>query len=643
MAAIMFTDMIGYTALGQKNETLSLALVEEQAKLIRSILSRHGGREIKTIGDAFMVEFPNAVDAVRCAYDIQRAVREFNLSLAPDKRIHLRIGLHLGEVIESHGDIAGDAVNVASRIESLAEDGGICLTQQVYDHVRNKVDFHLASLGRRSLKNVAESIEIYRVALPWEEARLPVQLDPKRIAVLPFVNMSPDPNDSYFADGITEEVISTVSNIGGLSVISRTSIMGYKGTTKKVGEIGSELKAGSVLEGSFRKAGSKIRVTTQLIDVNNDSHVWTQAYDRELDDIFAIQTDIANQVAEALKVRILPDERLQIERVPTRNTEALSLYLKGRYYWNERTKESVGKAVKYFEEAVKRDPKFALAYSGIADCYSIYGAFGWLKPEDAFPRSKEYAMRALEIDPILAEPHTTLGDVLNSYEGKWEESEAEFKRALELKPNYSLAHMWYGLLLSFLRKFDEAREQFNLAVALDPLSRVGAINKASVPAASGRPKDAISELETALEKDPDFAYVHSALGWTYHLDSRSEDGIRELEKSVEMTGGDLGLKVDLVCALGFSGRMDEAVNILKEVQEAAKVEYVSKMKLAQAHFAIGKNDDAFNLLEEALNDHSLFTQGSSYLSDMMFDPWFAQVRKDPRWDAFAMRLKVPQP
>jgi adenylate cyclase len=471
---------------------------------------------------------------------------------------------------------------------------------------------------------------------------MPVQLDPKRIAILPFVNMSPDPNDSYFADGITEEVVSTVSSIGGLSVISRTSIMGYKGTTKKVGEIGGELKVGSVLEGSFRKAGSKIRVTTQLIDVNSDSHVWTQVYDHELDDIFAIQTDIAKQVAEALKVRILPDEKLQIERVPTRQTEALSLYLKGRYYWNERTKESVDKAVKYFEEAVKRDPKFALAYSGIADCYTIYGAAGWLKPEDAFPRSKKYATKALEIDPTLAEPHVTLADVLNSYEGKWEESEAEFKRALELKPNYSLAHMWYGLLLMFLRRFNEAREQFHLAVALDPLSRVGALNLASVSAASGRPKDTISELETAMELDPDFAYLHSALGWTYHLDSRTEDGISELKKAVEMTGGDLGLKVDLACALGFSGRMEEATTIRKEVQEAAKVKYVSNMKLAQAHFAIGKNDDAFNLLEEALKDHSLFTQGSSYLSDLMFDPWFAQVRKDPRWDAFVKRLRIPQ-
>jgi len=279
----MFTDMVGYTALGQKNESLSIVLVEEQRRVIRPILTKHAGREIKTIGDAFLVEFPNAVDAVRCAYDIQRAVREFNLSLASDKRIHLRVGVHVGEVVESQGDILGDSVNVASRIEPLAEDGGVCITRPVYDLVKNKVDIPLSSMGQKSLKNVAEPMEVYKMVLPWEKETMssPAQLNKNRVAILPFVNMSPDPNDEYFADGITEEMISTVSGISGLSVISRTSVMGFKGTTKKITEIGNELGAGSILEGSFRKAGNKVRVTAQLIDVGRDSHVWAQNYDRD--------------------------------------------------------------------------------------------------------------------------------------------------------------------------------------------------------------------------------------------------------------------------------------------------------------------------------------------------------------------------
>jgi adenylate cyclase len=260
LAAIMFTDMVGYTALGQKNESLSIALVDEQRRLIRPILIKHNGREVKTIGDGFLVEFSSAMDAVRCAYDIQRTLREFNISQQSDERITLRIGLHVGDVVESQGDISGDAVNIASRIQSLAEDGGVCVTRQVYDQVQNKFDLPLKSLGNRSLKNVNVPLDVYKMVLPWEQEQKAAasDLDASRVAVLPFANMSPDPGDSYFADGITEEIIPTLSGVSGLNVISRTSVMGYKGTTKRVKEIGGELEAGSVLEGSFRKAGNKI-------------------------------------------------------------------------------------------------------------------------------------------------------------------------------------------------------------------------------------------------------------------------------------------------------------------------------------------------------------------------------------------------
>ena len=333
----MFTDMVGYTALGQRNESLSLALVEEQRKLIRPILARHNGREIKTIGDAFLVEFLSALDAVRCAYDIQRAVREFNISLPEERRVHLRVGVHLGDVVESGGDISGDAVNVASRIEPLAEDGGVCVTRQVYDHVQNKLELKLVSLGVKPLKNVSMPIEVYKMMMPWSvETSAPSnQPDKKRIAVLPFANMSPDPNDQYFADGITEEIISIVSGISGLSVISRTSVMGYKGTTKKLGEIGRELDVGSILEGSFRKAGNRIRITTQLIDVVGDKHLWAQNYDKNLDDIFAVQSEIAEKVAGELKIRLVESEKRTLEKKPTENIEAYSNFLRGRELYRE--------------------------------------------------------------------------------------------------------------------------------------------------------------------------------------------------------------------------------------------------------------------------------------------------------------------
>src|SRR6266705_2283073 len=239
----MYIDMVGYTALGQRNEFLSVALVEEQRKLVRPILVRHNGREVKTMGDAFLVEFSSALDATMCAYDIQRAAREFNFSLFPEKRIHLRVGVHLGDVVESAGDISGDAVNVASRIESLATDGGVCITRQVYDSVQNKFELGLKSLGMKSLKNVEKPMEVYKMEMPWDDSRSysPARVDTKRIAVLPFANMSPEPSDEYFADGMTEELIDRLSQLRELRVIARTSVMHYKKKEKSASEIGKEL------------------------------------------------------------------------------------------------------------------------------------------------------------------------------------------------------------------------------------------------------------------------------------------------------------------------------------------------------------------------------------------------------------------
>ncbi len=340
LVAIMYTDMVGYTALGQRNETLSLALLEEQRKLVRPILTKHNGREVKTMGDAFLVEFPSALDAARCAYNIQRATREFNATKYSDQRLHLRIGVHLGDVVESEGDISGDTVNVASRIESLAEDGGVCLTRQVYDHIENKFDLPFASLGNKSLKNVSKPVEVFSMVMPWtKESLTELQSGKNRIAVLPFANLSPDPVDEYFADGMTEELIDRLSQVKELKVIARTSVMSYKKKEKKASEIGKELGVGSLIEGSIRKAGNKIRIAVQLIDGMNEEHLWSSRYDRNLDDIFAVQTDIAEKVTGELRIQLLESEKHLLEKRPTEDTEAYTIYLKGTQSGGNRTED----------------------------------------------------------------------------------------------------------------------------------------------------------------------------------------------------------------------------------------------------------------------------------------------------------------
>src|SRR5881296_2566383 len=369
----MFTDIVDYTIMSQKNETLALTLLEEHRQILRPAFARRGGREVKTIGDGFLVEFPSALEAVRCALEIQQLMKERNQSVPSESKILLRVGVHLGDVEHRNGDVYGDAVNTASRVQSLAEPGGVSITQQVFDHVRNNEEFRTVALGQNQLKNVQTPTEVYRVLPSTERTKLTTNeaLEPRRVAALPLAIISSDQQDEYFADGLTEEIINTLSTIPGLRVFARTSVMKYKQVNKSVGEIGRELKVGSILEGSVRKAGGRLRITIQLIDVGSEAPIWAQKYDRELEDVFKIQTDIAVRVAEALKVQLLRENRKLIEQKAPEDIAAYVLYLRGRYYWSKRTREDLEMAISYFGEAIQKDPNYALAHAGMADCYTL--------------------------------------------------------------------------------------------------------------------------------------------------------------------------------------------------------------------------------------------------------------------------------
>lgn len=565
----MFTDMVGYTALGQKDESLSVALVDEQRKLIRPILTRHNGSEVKTMGDAFLVEFPDALDAVRGAYDIQRATREFNISLPQDSRIHLRIGIHLGDVIESDGDISGDAVNIASRIEPLAEDGGICLTRQVFDQIHNKFDLALTSLGTQPLKNVSNPIEIFKMVMPWSTAaEAPARPDLHRIAVLPFSNMSPDPNDLYFADGMTEELISTVSRIGGLKVIARTSVMGYKESSKKIGEIARELGVGNVLEGSVRKAGNKVRVTAQLIDAKSGDYMWSEAYDRNFEDIFAIQKDIARNVADALKVRLLTREPQQFHR-STESTEAYTHYLKGRYFWNQKELEGLNKALKEFENAVQQDPGFALAYAGVADTHHMLGRNGHIAPKYEYPKAIENAQKAIALDPLLPDPHVTLAAIKQEYEWRWREAEQEFKDAIALNPSNPIAHSWYALCLGHMGRIQEGIAEATRGQELDPLSPRAHCAASEEYLFARRFDDAIAAAEKSLEISSNFAYALVCRAYAYVEMKKFDSAIADFLEA-ERQYGARAIMGRLGHAYAVSGRKSEATKILEELTSESK-------------------------------------------------------------------------
>lgn len=610
----MYTDMVGYTALGQRNESLSLALVEEQRKLTRPILNRHNGREVKTIGDAFLIEFPSALDSARCAYDIQRAIREFNISLPEDRRVHLRIGVHLGDVVESEGDISGDAVNVASRIEALAEDGGVCLTRQVYDHVQNKFELPLASLGSKFLKNVSMPLEVYKMVLPWSEKRtMPsTQLDKKRIAVLPFANISPDQADEYFADGMTEELISTISRISGLHVISRTSVMQYKSGSKNIEEIGKELGAGSVIEGSVRKSSNSVRITVQLIDVQTDEHLWSEKYDRKLEDVFAVQSDIATRVADSLRVQLLKGEKKQIERIATTDTEAHNLYFKGRYFWRQRTDEGLSRAINCFRLAVERDPNYALGYSGLADCYVASAVYSHSSHKDMFLKQRNAALRAVEIDETLAEAHVSLAISL-SWGGEYTEAEKEFRQAVELNPNYSTAHHWYAQMLAVTDRCEEAILEAEKGRELDPLSPTTFMTVGFVLSFAGQTEKVIAELENYLEIDSTYLPTNLWLGLAYLEKSKFEEGIELIRSTI--THLPIG-KPALAYAYARAGMKREAIQQTAELEKTAKDGY-DLAAIAGIYLALEMKEEASHWLEKATM--SGITE-SGFL--FRFYPWF---------------------
>jgi adenylate cyclase len=461
-------------------------------------------------------------------------------------------------------------------------------------------------------------------AKPQESKTGQAVLDTHRIAVLPFVNMSPDPADEYFADGVTEEIISTVSEISGLRVISRTLVMGYKGTTKKVEEIGRELKAGSVLEGSFRKAGNRIRVTTQLINVANDEHLWAQNYDRNLDDIFAVQSDIAKQVAEALRVRILSPEKEHIEKKPTQSTNAYSLYLRGRYHWNKRGLQDLKKAMECFELAVHEDPGFALGYVGQADCAALLGSSWNIDQEENLAKAKTMLEKALQLDPALAEAHTTFG--LVHYEGyDLRKAEEELRKAIELKPSYATAHQWYSMVLRSELRWDEALKEIEKAVELDPLSAI-IINNLGLYYYSRRDlQKAAEKFRTAVELGLEGA--HTFLFWAYGMMKMYDQMEKEAEayaRFFQDIAPRIRALIDAYRAY-LKGDKETVRRLLPELEAHPKETGSDATDIAGFHFFLGDVDKGFEWLERA------YSKRESLLLDIQWDWFFDGVHTDPRY------------
>ncbi len=624
----MFTDLVGFTSLTQANEQQALKLLDTHYRLLRPVFAQHRGREIKTIGDSFLIEFESALDATNCAIDVQRRIREYNSSARELDRFSLRIGVHLGDVVHAGDDVLGDAINIASRIEPLAEPGGVCISEQVYAQVRNKVPQSFSKLAPVDLKNVTYPVDVYKVELPWERAAPPTERPAletsRRLAVLPLANMSADPQDEFFADGLTEEIISELSKVPGLRVIARTSVMRYRGTTKGVSEIGKELRIGTVLEGSVRRAGNRIRVTAQLIDVGTEEHLWSEKYDRELVDVFAIQTEIAKEVSTALHLALPPTPATR--RRPPLNLNAYKAYLRGRYLWNRRSDEQVRAALTSFEEALRLDPQFAEASSGIADCYSILVDRGSIPSSEGAPKATAAAERAIQLDETNAEAHASLALLLDR-EYRWAEAEREYERAIQLNPGYASAHQWYYMHLMARGRRDQAAGELDRAEEADPLSPVILFHRACHTWIVGTDEATMASFTRAAEVGGDLDFL-GFYRLVFYASRSMRAEARELGDKVTAAGYRPYGVVTPVMIQAVLGQREEAYRALDELMESAKAQFVPSFGIAWTYGVLGDADRFFEWLPRVADE-----RGRSPFEFVSL-PLFEKLRGDPRFQEY---------
>jgi TolB-like protein/Flp pilus assembly protein TadD len=459
-----------------------------------------------------------------------------------------------------------------------------------------------------------------------EEAKLPA----KSIAVLPFENLSGNPENAYFTDGIQEEILTRLAKIADLKVISRTSTARYKSSPDNLPQIAKQLGVSNILQGSVQRAADQVRVTVQLINATTDAHLWAETYDRKFIDIFAVESDIATTIAETLQAKLTGSEKTAIAKRPTMNSEAYELYLKGRFFWNKRTGPDLRKAIDYFKQAIDKDPKYALAYAGLADSYALLSAYGAGSPQESFPSAKTAAQKALELDDTLAEAHTSLGQILLSYDLDLAGSTKEFERAIALNPNYATAHHWYGSGPPLaVGEFDRAIAELRRAQQLDPLSLIINADLGFGLIVARRYDEAIAQLRKTIEMDPRFYYAHWNLGVALELKGELREALAEYKKAAELDDDPIVLGL-IARAYAKLGERDQAVKLLAQLQQLAAHRYVPFGTFAGVYIALGEKDKAIDYLERAYRDHAL--------SGIKVDPMLDPLRGDPRFEALVQKV-----
>jgi len=682
---VLFIDIVGYSKLLINEQSDQIQKLKEIVRGTEQFRQAEAEGKLLRLptGDGGALVFRNTPEApVLCALEISKALKSH-----PELRV--RMGIHSGPVNEvtdlnEHANIAGAGINIAQRVMDCGDAGHILLSKRVADDLEQYPRWRpcLHELGECEVKHgqKVSVVNLYDDQFgnsqtpekfgktreqqaanaaasrpPRKDLAIPVvaviviasavallyftqlrnrgSIAPqKSIAVLPFENLSADPGNAYFAEGIQDEILTRLAKIADLKVISRTSTQHYKSAPENLPEIAKQLGVANVLEGSVQKSGDAVRVTVQLIRAFSDSHLWAETYDRKLIDTFGVESDVAQKIASSLEAKLTGLEQRAIAARPTENTEAYQLYLKGRFFWNKRTGQGLKVALDYFQRAVAADPNYAAAYAGVGDTCMLIPLFSAGTPKEYFPKAKAAARRAIALDDTNAEGHAALANLV-FLEMNFTEAEKEFRRAIELNPNYATAHHWYGnSLLASLGRFDAAIAEGKRSVELDPLSLINNADLGSTLMMARRYDEAIAQLQRTLALDANFYYAHWNLGEVLYYKGDLAGCIRECEKarSLEEDPEALGL---LAQAYIKTGRKAEGLKILAELNETARRSYVRPELFAMIYAALGDKSKAIRLLEDEYQNRDGFD-----LPGIKTDPRLDPLRDEPRFQELLAKV-----
>ncbi|WP_421773358.1 TPR end-of-group domain-containing protein [Gracilimonas sp.] len=637
LAAIMFADIVGYSKMMQDNEEKAKALRDRQRSVIEKYLLKYHGQVMQYYGDGTLIMFGSALDAVTCAKEIQAELRN-------EPAVPLRIGIHIGDVVYDDEGIYGDAVNVAARVQSLGITGSVMISGKVFDEIKNHPGIRVEAFGEHELKNIYIPMSIYALADRGLEVPKQSYIEEltgssqKSIAVLPFSNFSPNEDNDYFSDGITEEIINTLTKVKDLRVASRTSVFAYKNVTKDIRDIGKELNVTTVLEGSVRKAGDRIRVTAQLINADDGFHIWSENFDGEMKDIFTVQDEIALKIVTRLEDSFTELERGRLYESSTQNIDAYNYYLQGLFYWNKRSPEAVKKAIKFFEKAIHECSTYTNAYSYLANCYTYLGTIGHMPGEKAFTKAEKNALKAIEINNSRADSYIALGFVNLFFKWDFYTAESNFRKAITMEPDSSEPRQALSFYNRIVGRFDKMLQQAEAAAKIDPLSLPALLELGRSHWVVGNYEKALNCFNEALDLDPLFRAALEGKALVYMSQKKYDKALRAAKKYIDLIDSKYKGGSQLACIYALMGdkkRTEESIELIKKREKDQPHQNLT-LDYAMVYAALGDNDQAFKYLDKALKKKL----GALLLIQTL--PLIQNLKGDPRFKELVNKIGLPK-